>query len=100
MDYTVNKAFIVANLCVDRLNKQSTCQGKCYLNKAIAENKQDADSSPKTVEQIETLQQFVLDHSSFKLTPHMMSRKEVEFYIKDASSSDQMDDVFHPPQQG
>jgi len=38
IEYYAFKEYIVENLCINRNNPKSCCEGKCYLEKRIKEN--------------------------------------------------------------
>ncbi len=45
VEYSINKAYIVKNLCVNKEVPNSCCDGKCYLEKQV---KKSADTEDKT----------------------------------------------------
>jgi len=47
LNYAVNYDYIVKNLCENRANPQSTCKGKCYVEKELA--KTEKQSGPQTI---------------------------------------------------
>lgn len=51
IEYAVNKEYIAHNLCINKDNPQSCCEGKCYLHKQIKNNSEpmDADNENKLV---------------------------------------------------
>lgn len=44
--WTVNRDYIAANLCENRMVKESTCSGSCYLNKQLKEQDQKEQRLP------------------------------------------------------
>jgi hypothetical protein len=45
VEYSINKAYIAKNLCVNKDIANSCCEGKCYLEKQV---KKSADTEDKT----------------------------------------------------
>lgn len=46
IDYRVNKAYVAANLCVNKATPQMQCEGKCHLKKQIT---QSEEAESKTI---------------------------------------------------
>ena len=46
IEYAINKDFIAQNLCINRDNPHSCCQGKCYLEKQLKKSS-DSNNDPK-----------------------------------------------------
>ena len=44
LDFSVNKNFIVNNLCENRLKPDIHCGGKCYLNKQLAKSNESQEA--------------------------------------------------------
>ncbi len=44
--WSVNRDYIAANLCENRMVKESTCSGSCYLKKQLKEQDQKEQSLP------------------------------------------------------
>lgn len=47
VEYAVFKDYIAKNLCVNRTNPKSCCQGKCHLNKQIEKSSETSDAEEK-----------------------------------------------------
>jgi len=47
IDYAINKDYIASNLCINKDTPQSSCEGKCYLEKKITESAESKDSNDK-----------------------------------------------------
>jgi hypothetical protein len=56
-DYSLNKKFISANLCENRLNPEMHCAGKCYLKKQLAKT----NDTPSSQDQKGTPRQILTD---------------------------------------
>ncbi len=48
VNYAVNYDYIVKNLCENRNVPQSTCKGKCYVEKELAKTEKQSNS-PQTI---------------------------------------------------
>jgi hypothetical protein len=48
VEYSVQKAYIVKNLCVNRDKPNSSCEGKCYLEKQVKKSIDTDDNTGKT----------------------------------------------------
>mgnify|MGYP006955277825 CR=1 FL=1 len=45
VNYAVNYEYIVKNLCENRTQPQSTCKGKCYVEKELAKTEKQSNST-------------------------------------------------------
>ena len=54
LEYQVNKDFIAKNLCVNRAKPSCCCQGKCYLNKKMANDESQQQAPGKNGQRDET----------------------------------------------
>jgi hypothetical protein len=96
INYAVNYDYIVKNLCEKREIPQSTCKGKCYVEKELAKTEKQSNSS-QTVK-IAGLDVF-LSHEIF-----FSDKKDTELRDKtpdssyfDSHSSEYFSRIFHPP---
>lgn len=48
IEYVVNKDYIAKNLCINRNNPHSCCEGKCYLEKQISDSAETTGDNEKT----------------------------------------------------
>lgn len=54
--FQMNQAYIAQNLCEKREVEENECQGKCHLNKALAEEEQQEKNTTETFKyQVEVL---------------------------------------------
>lgn len=54
LDYQVNKDFIAKTLCINRAKPMSCCQGKCHLNKSLAQDESQQQTPGKSGQRDET----------------------------------------------
>lgn len=67
IEYAVNKDYIANNLCINRDNPHSCCEGKCYLEKQIRKSSESGDSKGNQTNnkvQNEDLKEFVTSLTS------------------------------------
>ncbi|WP_172284647.1 hypothetical protein [Chryseobacterium sp. LAM-KRS1] len=96
VNYAINYDYIVKNLCENRDKPQSTCKGKCYVEKELA--KTEKQSGPQTIK-ISVIDVFLsndilsfADAKRFELLQKVANPG----YIK-SHSSDYFSRIFHPP---
>lgn len=96
--YELNKSYIAANLCENKLKSSLKCEGKCFLQKKIkAQEKQEKKyaSFLKTIDEIVFIKSssssFSHSHSFFYIV-----KKEISYIMKAYSSPLRL--IFQPPQ--
>lgn len=96
--YELNKNYIAANLCENKLKPSIKCEGKCFLQKKIkAQEKQEKKYSSflKTIDEIVFIKSpsssLILSHSFFYIV-----KKEVNYIVTAYSSPLRL--IFQPPQ--
>lgn len=98
LNYSVNKAYIAANLCVNKAKPAMRCEGKCHLKKKINQA-EDAESKtiPSSIKKLEV--SYCLSY--FELNPTEI----IIFILSDAHGLPEQQPVvsisntiFHPPQ--
>ncbi|WP_228441285.1 hypothetical protein [Chryseobacterium phosphatilyticum] len=97
VNYAVNYDYIVKNLCENRSIPQSTCKGKCYVEKELAKTEKQSTSSQNV--KIAGLDVF-LSHDIFSFA----DKNEIESLMKisdsnyiDAHTTEYFSQIFHPP---
>ncbi|KFF08306.1 hypothetical protein [Chryseobacterium luteum] len=97
VNYAVNYDYIVKNLCENRNVPQSTCKGKCYVSKELAQTEKQSNNSQ--VIKISVLDVFV-SHNTFSF----LVQKEADTKAKAVHSdytvdptSEYFSRIFHPP---
>ena len=97
VNYAVNYDYIVKNLCENRGVPQSTCKGKCYVEKELAKTEKQSNTS-QTVK-IAGLDVFISNEIlSFpnKKDPEPLGKAPASDYF-DSYSTDYFSRIFHPP---
>ncbi|MBK1894383.1 hypothetical protein JHL15_01295 [Chryseobacterium sp. YIM B02567] len=96
INYAVNYDYIVKNLCENRFKAESTCKGKCYVEKELA--KTERQSGPQTIK-ISVLDVFIAnDILSFSKEKgfDILQKTANSVYINSHTSA-YFSRVFHPP---
>ncbi|MGE8433622.1 hypothetical protein [Chryseobacterium joostei] len=97
VNYVVNYDYIVNNLCENREIPQSTCKGKCYVEKELAKTEKQSNSS-------QTIKIAGLDVFLSNDILSFLGQKDLEQLVEssgseylDFHSSDYFFRIFHPP---
>jgi hypothetical protein len=94
-DYILNRTFISNTLCVNKEKPEMHCEGKCYLNKKLKQDKQDQQAPVSKNEQL-TIQPFFVPEL-FSL-PGTVFLTNPTFFIKDEGLAySSSNSIFHPP---
>ncbi|HCN50927.1 MAG TPA: hypothetical protein DIT10_17875 [Chryseobacterium sp.] len=97
VNYAVNYDYIVKNLCEKRDIPQSTCKGKCYVEKELAKTEKQSNSS-QTVK-IAGLDVF-LSHEILSFSHPFDSDPQIDVPDSDyinSHFSEYFSRIFHPP---
>lgn len=96
VNYAVNYEYITKNLCENRNKPQSTCKGKCYVEKELAKTEKQSNST-------QTIKICGLD---IFLSAEIISfpNESLVFSVKTSNSdyfhfhtSEYSSQIFHPP---
>jgi hypothetical protein len=97
INYAVNYDYIVKNLCENRNIPQSTCKGKCYVEKELAKTEKQSNNNQNI--KISGLDVFlsneILSFSS-KNQSDISVKNSNSDYI-DFHTSEYFSRIFHPP---
>jgi len=99
IEYAINKDFIAKNLCINRDNPHSCCQGKCYLEKQLKKSS-DSPNDPKDKNtnkkvQNEDVKEFLNSHISI---PKVFSSNiRYQFNPKTPITTRYLSAIFIPP---
>ncbi len=96
IDYAVNYDYIVDNLCENRNIPQSTCKGKCYLEKELSKTEKQSNNGQNI--KLAGLDVF-LSHEifSFSVTRSDHEDQKIKCEIADFYISEYHSRIFHPP---
>ena len=99
LDFKLRENFIATVLCINKEKPKLQCHGKCYLKqqlkKAVDQDNEQKQSSPRKVEQ-EVL--FFSHLVSFDWVTPIKSDREVHWILDETYSSISTSEIFHPPQ--
>ncbi|MCJ8152505.1 hypothetical protein MKJ01_01870 [Chryseobacterium sp. SSA4.19] len=97
INYAVNYDYIVKNLCENRNIPQSTCKGKCYVEKELAKTEKQSNTNQNI--KITGLDVF-LSNEVLSFTDKMSSDHVIQNSVSDHNDfykSDYFSRIFHPP---
>lgn len=97
IEYYTLKEYIIKNLCINRDNPKSCCEGKCYLEKRIKEN--NSDNS--------TEKQNPVVHQLKRIEYNLPEKSNIPFFISENTTESEFlvskynhifyNSIFHPP---
>ncbi|WP_294303693.1 hypothetical protein [uncultured Chryseobacterium sp.] len=97
INYAVNYEYIVKNLCENRNIAESTCKGKCYLEKELSKTEKQSNNSQNI--KLSGIDVF-LPHQILSFSDQDIFRVSTQDrspeYI-DSETSEYFARVFHPP---
>ncbi|KQT22933.1 hypothetical protein ASG22_14395 [Chryseobacterium sp. Leaf405] len=97
INYAVNYDYIVKNLCENRNVPQSTCKGKCYIEKELAKTEKQSNNNQNV--KIAGLDVFLSNEiQSFTDTTQfdIPAKNPASDYIN-LHASEYFSRIFHPP---
>jgi len=97
VNYAVNYDYIVKNLCEKKSIPQSTCKGKCYVEKELAKTEKQSNNS-QTIK-IAGLDAFIFnDIVSFNpIQGYLISSGKSISNSNSFHTSEYFSKIFHPP---
>lgn len=96
-EYTVNKAYIAKNLCINKEKPTLRCNGKCQLMKKLAQEENQNSSSQSQGGKIKMDILFVqkLEPPSIGALDKEDTRVHPAYIVKQSSGA--VTSIFHPP---
>lgn len=97
--YNINKEYIASVLCINKAKPASTCNGKCYLSKKMAEQKQQEQTIPSVLKGLEEAV-FYFSDFVFSLKPRFSIEEQLvslDAYQMHSYSSP-INTIIQPPQ--
>jgi hypothetical protein len=97
INYAVNYDYIVKNLCENRNVPQSTCKGKCYVEKELAKTEKQSNNNQNS--KIAGLDVFLSNEIlsfSYKNQSDISVKNPNSDYIN-FHTSEYFSRIFHPP---
>lgn len=99
--FYLNQAYIAKELCVNRFEVASSCEGGCYLDSMLQEVEQEAEKLPEYLLSLQELLLFNITSFPFTLTllPAGQQQKLPAVLVESWNSSE-MEGIFRPPRAG
>jgi len=98
VEYWINYDYIVAELCVNKDNENSTCNGKCHLTSELADASESADGSvPDRKQHIKVDVLFIIAIAEYHLTRFTPIIRIVHCHSADRYNYLGAGAIFHPP---
>jgi len=99
VEYVANYHQIVTEYCINRMQPERMCNGKCYLFDELSKTS-DENSSDGISQNTVKIQEIYLSNEVFQLPTFMeqeSSKKSLIFYQKNQYQFYFIDSVFRPP---
>jgi hypothetical protein len=98
MDYTINRAYIIDNFCVNKDKPLLECDGKCFLSEQLRKAQDQKENQNGGIEFTRDFGIFILDETLISLEPISPSGQNHEIIHQEGSLISRLVDIFHPPQ--
>ncbi|WP_390450408.1 hypothetical protein [Chryseobacterium sp. Alg-005] len=97
VNYAVNYEYIVKNLCENRNKPESTCKGKCYVEKELA--KTEKQTTTASTLKLSGLDVFLFNEILQSLDPEIVGYPDntIDSVYLDSHFSEYSSVIFHPP---
>ncbi len=97
VEYSMNKAYIAATLCINRERPELCCEGKCYLQRSINKsNEAEQKTIPYSLKEKESV--YCIHSFDFNFfSSVLMNQLRVYPMHADAAVISVSRSVFHPP---
>lgn len=97
--YFANKAYVMANLCVNRYDANSTCHGSCMMSKHLEEDQSHGANFPvRQVQELTSQIQYCNSIEGWTMMYSVYIELDSPLYVLKSILSDYTDRIFHPPQ--
>jgi hypothetical protein len=95
ISFKLNQAYIIKNLCVNRDNPQSSCEGSCLLSKRLKQQEGSGKTIPINVN-LNEFNFYVDKISVFEFIKMDTTKHRFGCFFQKSISTFQAD-IFHPP---
>lgn len=97
LDFKINQDFISQTFCVQKAEKENTCNGKCHLSKQLEKAENDSEDAPISTENLqEILLYFSFEDEFLSFRSESSSLQSPAFNKLNGIGS--IHSIFHPPQ--
>ena len=99
VSFKMNQRYIAENLCINKDNPFSDCEGSCFLKKQLSESNEDENKQPLTFLQDNSYTVLFLGKSFKNRGPEYYESQDLRPITNDlVPESDFVFGIFHPPQ--
>jgi hypothetical protein len=96
-DYTLNKKFIAANLCENKLKPELHCSGKCYLKKQLAKTNDNQPASGQKASSMQVQPDFCQPLEKLSLGSAALPVNQNGGFQTPRLPGRHTGSIFHPP---
>ena len=97
MDFTINRAYIIENFCVNKDKPMLHCDGQCFLAEKLKKAQDQKESQAGGIELTRDFGIFILQEASISLTTLPSTIINHGATYLEGYRISQFVDIFHPP---
>ena len=97
MDFTINRAYIIENFCVNKDKPMLHCDGQCFLAEKLKKAQDQKENQAGGIEFNRDFGIFILQEASISFTPLPSTTLNHGTSYQEAYRVSQLVDIFHPP---
>ena len=97
MDFTINRAYIIENFCVNKDKPMLHCDGQCFLAEKLKKAQDQKEKQAGGIEFNRDFGIFILQEAAISLTTLPSTSLNHGTSYQEAYRVSQLVDIFHPP---
>ncbi|GEO23015.1 hypothetical protein CQA01_35490 [Cyclobacterium qasimii] len=97
MDFTINRAYIIENFCVNKDKPMLHCDGQCFLANKLKKAQDQKENQAGGIELNRDFGIFIIQEASISLTNFSSTILNHGATYKEGYRVSQFVDIFHPP---
>ena len=97
MDFTINRAYIIENFCVNKDKPMLHCDGQCFLAEKLKKAQDQKENQAGGIEFNRDFGIFILQEASISFTTLPSTTLNHGTSYQEAYRVSQLVDIFHPP---
>ncbi|WP_460512715.1 hypothetical protein [Cyclobacterium sediminis] len=97
MDFTINRAYIIENFCVNKDKPMLHCDGQCFLAEKLKKAQDQKESQAGGIEFNRDFGIFILQEAAISLSTLTSTTLNHGASYQEAYRVSQLVDIFHPP---
>ncbi|AEL24279.1 hypothetical protein [Cyclobacterium marinum] len=97
MDFTINRAYIIENFCVNKDKPMLHCDGQCFLAEKLKKAQDQKENQAGGIEFNRDFGIFILQEASISLSTLPSTTLNHGASYQEAYRVSQFVDIFHPP---